>query len=587
MTNGESSTGGGGQSPGGLQLFPPPPKKAKRPGRKPSTRRNAIEPQLPPQSAVERPQSFSYPTNGRRSSLGLQSIPQAYSSSSPIVQPSQAHIAAEIPRSHTSFSEAPTLVRSNSNQSHSSIRKTGLHESPPRGEEPVMRSIFPRYNPELALEYQNYFPSQPSPSHIPKTNINRRPYSPSIHADQRSPGLGGGLQSPLSIGSAAGCFPQHLQDESILEPSTVEELKELWKVANGWRVSASEGRAFCLKMTSLPEEPVHTLSSASSTPFYTLKVIPTSTSAQVSLTRQDPNRQTSTSPRIRSKEKDKDTDVLSTTLEETTRRLPPNDGLVALLYPRAASNMALDMATKPHRADAPSIIAAAEREAGRLVWDEDSQKYYLVHPALQTPFVVIISSSPAWSRVEYTLEHPELPRNLVKLTRDGAGSGYLEVDTSAAARIDAFYIVDVAICAIMLVSTEEEKKNRIEHFSAPPPPVAPLSPPGTPRSSGSRSILGRKKTAAKREMKMETFELDLEDQSENSLKGFKAPKKTKEGETPGCCGLLWMLIKFFWWVVSLFFKVPWKIASWVCGQRKKNKQSVKESKSTLPLPVTS
>ncbi|EPE30749.1 hypothetical protein GLAREA_03716 [Glarea lozoyensis ATCC 20868] len=588
MATGESSTGGGGQSPGGLQLFPPPPKKAKKPGRKPSTRRNAIEPQAPPQSAIERPQSVSYPSSGRGSSLALRSTPQEASTSSPIVQPSQAHIAADIPRSHTSFSEAPTLVRSNSTQSHSSMRKTGLHESPPRGEEPVMRSIFPRYNPELALEYQNYFPSQPSPSHIPKTVINRRPYSPSIYADQRSPGIGGGLQSPLSIGSAAGCFPQHLQDESILEPSTSEELKELWKVANGWRVSASEGRAFCLKMISLPEEPVHILSSATSTPFYTLKVIPTSTSAQVSMTRQDPNRPaTTSSPRLRSKEKDKDTDVLNTTLEEAVRRLPPNDGLVALLYPRAASNMALDMAAKPHRADGPSIIAAAEREAGRLVWDQDSQKYYLVHPALQTPFVIAITSSPAWSRVEYTLEHPELPRNLVKLTRDGAGSGYLEVDTSAAARIDAFYIVDVAICAVMLVSTEEEKKNHVEHFSAPPPSVAPLSPPGTPRSPSSRSILGRKKTAAKREMKMETFELDLEDQSQDSLKGFKAPSKSKEEKTPGCCGLLWMLIKFFWWVVSLFFKIPWRVASWMCGQRKKNKKNAKESKSTLPLPVTS
>ena len=328
MTTGESSTGVGKPS-AGLQLFPPPPNKAKRPGRKPSTRRNAIEPQSPPQSAVERPQSVSYPTNGRYSSLGDRSLPQASSSFSPISQPSQAHIAAaaEIPRSHTSFSEAPTLVRSNSTQSHSSIRKAGLHESPPRGEQPVMRSIFPRYNPEVALEYQNYFPSQASPSHIPKTVINRRPYSPSIHADQRSPGIGGGLQSPLSIGSAAGCFPQHLQDESILEPSTVEELKELWKVANGWRVSASEGRTFCLKMTSLPEEPIHTLSSASSTPFYTLKVIPTSTSAQVSMTRQDPNKPSTNTPRIRSK--DKDTDVLTTTLEEPTRRLPPNDGLVA------------------------------------------------------------------------------------------------------------------------------------------------------------------------------------------------------------------------------------------------------------------
>ncbi|CAG8953079.1 hypothetical protein HYFRA_00003274 [Hymenoscyphus fraxineus] len=586
MTSGNMASGSG-SSPGGLQLFPPPPKKAKTPSRIPSTRGNGSEPQRPPQAAVEyRPESrnFSLPNPSRP-------LPHAQASSSsqppntisPIAQPSQAHIAAEIPRSHTSLSEAPTLVRSNSLQSHSSIAKNGV-ASPSRGEEPVMRSIFPRYNPELPLEYQPYFPTQQSPTHIPKTVINRRPYSPSIH-EQRSPMYTGGMQSPLSIGSAAGRFPQHLQDEPVMEPSNLEELKELWKVANGWRVSASEGRTFCLKMTTAAEEPVHTLSASSGTPFFTLKVIPTSTSAQVSMTRQDPNRgsHSTSSPRIgsslRYKEKDKDTDVLSSTLEEPARRLPPNDGLVALLYPRAASNMALDMVSKPHRADSAAIIAAAEREAGRLVWDVDSEKYYLVHPALQTPFVVCISSSPAWSRVEYTLEHPELPRNLVRLVRDGAGTGFLEVDTSSAARIDAFYIVDVAICAIMLVSTEEEKKHHIEHFEAPPS-IAPRSPHSsiTPGSPGRRSMLGRKKKDKKREMpKMEAFELDLEDQSQNSLKGFKAPTKQKEEKTPGCCGLLWMLVKCLAWSVALIFKGIGKTVVWICGRRKKNSNSSSSS----------
>ncbi|KAG9231908.1 hypothetical protein BJ875DRAFT_468266 [Amylocarpus encephaloides] len=584
--SGQGSSGSNGQPSGGgaLQLFPPPPRKAKNPSRKPSTRRNAPE----ARASMEGSQTNLY--DRRNSSLGGRSTPsqgQQLSSSSyaPPVQPSQAYIAAEIPRSQTSFSEAPTLVRSNSNRSHSSIQKTGLHTTPPRGGEPVMRSIFPRYNPEVALEYQNYFPTQQSPTHIPKTIINRRPYSPSIHPD-RDP-VGAGLQSPMSINSAisaAGCFPHHLQDESVLEPSSIEELRELWKVANGWRVSSSEGRSFCLKMTSAPEEPVHTLSSSSETPFYTLKVIPTSTSAQLSMTRQDPHRSPSasstTSPRIgsslRGKEKATSTDVLSTTLEEPPRRLPPNDGLVALLYPRAASNMALDMVSKPHRADGPSIIAAAEREAGRLVWDHDSQRYYLVHPAMQTPFVITISSSPAWSRVEYSLEHPELPRNLVRLVRDGAGSGYLEVDTSAAARIDAFYIVDVAICAIMLVATEEEKKNNIEHFTAPPPSIAPQSP-ASPRSLKTHSILGRPKKV-KTKTRMEAFELDLESQnaSQDSLRGFKAPKQSekKKEKIPGCCGLIWMVLKCMIWSVVLVFKGCGKLMLWVCGRRSKKKRAI-------------
>lgn len=336
----------------GLQLFPPPPKK-RNPSRKPSTRRNAINPQSPPTSAVERTESPSFPdgrvsqeqenagTGGRSTSQGhynpfrrdggngsQQDAGGHPLTSSPISQPSQVHIAAEIPRSHTSFSEAPTLVRSNSNSSHNSIAKIGFNSSPPRGE-PVMRSIFPKYNPDLPLEHQPYFPTQTSPTHIPKTIINRRPYSPSIHSTTRSPT---GLQSPLAVGQSPGQFPRGVQDERIMEPSSNEELKELWKVVNGWRVSASEGRRFCLKMASDAEEPVHTLSS-STQPFYTLRVVPTSTSAQMTMTRQDPTKSSvGSSPRLpgSSKSKDVNTEVMATTLEETARRLPPNDGLVAL-----------------------------------------------------------------------------------------------------------------------------------------------------------------------------------------------------------------------------------------------------------------
>ncbi|RDL42430.1 Uncharacterized protein BP5553_02409 [Venustampulla echinocandica] len=562
MTTGAGSSSGQPANVG-LQLFPPPPKK-RNPSRKPSTRRHAVTPQSPPQSAVERPESPASIADGRQSALGGRQTPQppaGAATTSYITPPSQAHLAAEIPRSHTSLSEAPTLVRSGSISSQNSIAKTGLNSSPPR-EEPVMRSIFPRYNPDVPLEYQPYFPTQASPTHIPKTVINRRPYSPSIQP--RSPP---GLHSPMSVGSSAGHFPQGVQDETILEPSSTDELKELWKVANGWRVSSSEGRTFCLKMNSAAEEPVHTLSSATQ-PFYTLRIIPTSTSAQLTMTRQDPNKSPSSTPLIgstlsRSKDKEKDSEVLSTTLEEAARRLPPNDGLVALLYPRAASSMALDVVTKPHRADAASVIAAAERECARLVWDVDSQKYYLVHPALSNPFVVSIASSPAWSRIEYTLEHPELPRNLVRLVRDGSGSGYLEVDTSAAARIDAFYVVDVAICAIMLVAVEEEKGRNIERFDAPPPnvdtlsPASPLSPLSSPRKAKKEKKRAKENKKEKKSPKMEEFEIDLESQG-----SFKKGGKDDD-KVPGCCGLIWMLIKCFVWSFVLVIKGGVKVLGWV------------------------
>lgn len=566
----------------GLKLFPPPPKERTGPPARPSSRRHVGIAQDAVESAVERSESPAFPSDGRQSAmdgrqsaLGGRQTPQFQSQTgrqtpqngrqtpqfvqaSPITTPPQAYIGSDIPRSHTSFSEAPTLIRSNSNSSNNSNQK-GARE-PQRGEPAVMESIFPRYNPQIALEHQAYFPTQTSPTHIPAAVINRRPYSPSLNEERSMLGL----QSPMAVGIAPGRFPRGVQDETVLEPSSNEELKEFWKVVNGWRVSNSEGRRFCLRMDSDPEEPTHTLSSATQ-PFYTLRLVPTSTSAQMTMLRHDPNKSPkgTGSPKLGSSSKpNPGSEVMSTTLEETARRLPPNDGLVALLYPRAASDMVIELANKStNRADGEQVIAAAERECGRLVWDEDSKKYYLVHPAIPTPFVVSIHSSPAWSRVEYTLEHAELPHNIVRLVRDGSGSGFLEIDTAVAARIDCFYVVDVAICAIMLVALAEEKTRNVERFDAPPS-IAPMSPMSPARSTSWAMLPGKgkdkkpkKEKKGKKEVKIEEFELDLE--SQNSVKD--KTDKQKEEKIPGCLGLIWMMIKCFLWTITMFFKALAKI----------------------------
>jgi hypothetical protein len=287
-------------------------------------------------------------------------------------------------------------------------------------------------------------------------------------------------------------------------------------------------------MTSAVEEPVHTLSSATH-PFYTLRLDPTSTSALVAMTRHDPNKALakSTTPLIGGSSKTKDpagVEVLTTALEDPQRRLPENDGLVALLYPRAAAAMALDMVAKNNNPSEDSARAAAEFECGRLVWDNDTEKYYLVHQSMSTPFCVTIASSPAWSRVEYTLEHPELPHNMVKLTRDGSGGGYLEVDTGVAARIDSFFIVDVAICAVMIVALAEEKNHNVERFEAPPTTAPPAAKTKKP--------------------KIEEMELDLESQQSLSDKEkANLPKPTK-----GVLRVLFWALKFVVWVLTFTVK---------------------------------
>lgn len=318
----------------------------------------------------------------------------------------------------------------------------------------------------------------------------------------------------------------------IPEPSSTEDLKQLWKCANGWRVSASEGRIFALKMESKVDEPIHTLSGTGG-PLYTMRVDPTSTSALISLSRTDPNKSSGKSSPILGigkAQESSELQVLTTALEEESRRHSPNDGLVATLCPRAAADMAIEFVKKS--GDELTLEEAVNFECGRLVWDDDTSKYYLTHPALHTPFVVSISEAKAWCRTEYTLEHPELPRNIVKLVRTGSGGGYLEIDTGVAARLDSFYMVDVAVAAILIVATQEEKGKHVERFEAPPTPELDLKD--------------------KKKVRIEEMEVDVESQTTLG-KGEKKeglPKPTK-----GALKILYFTFKTVVWVLTITVKM--------------------------------
>lgn len=308
---------------------------------------------------------------------------------------------------------------------------------------------------------------------------------------------------------------------------------------------------YCLKLTQEKDAPVYTFSSATQ-PFYNIRLDPTSASAYVTVKRHDPskpfkeNKQDGSSSASSSllsvvgggssssPSSSKITDgkhwqeALSTTMEEEARRHQPNDGLVALLMPTPATKVALE------RANDHSAIMMAQRECARLVWDDDSGNHFLVHPALATPFCVTIERSPAWSRVEYTLEHHESPKHLAKLTRDGTGAGWLELDTGLASKIESFYIVDVAVTALMLVASADEKNQPapMESFEAPPvitaPPQAVLMPSGGVSTMG--TVLGKALGGGKRKPQMEAFEIDLESQNESVDKSKKNKQtKVKEG----------------------------------------------------------
>ncbi|KAI9170846.1 hypothetical protein HJFPF1_00320 [Paramyrothecium foliicola] len=555
------------QPSGGLSLFPspntsrPPPLPRMQPRRSESRERRAPTPQEWRASPSPGPsQPSSPPRNGRQTPQNRARTPVDFSPSSPergsqsplqrvqegFVQPPRP--VADVPgRSGSALAEAPMVVRKDSVRSRSSIAKLPFNDGPESPSQPI-RSIFPTYNPEVPLGQQQYGPTQMSPTHIPRAVISRQEY----HGDAQSP-IRSPVRSPLSAEPAPNTWPRRAAHEPPVIPQTctTDHLKGLWKVTNGWKASSSEGRVYCMRMSQQKDAPIYTLSS-STQPFYNVRIDPTSASAYVTVTRLDPSKpykgpkpdSSSTSSSVRSGiagisigggsgggsgsgSKSSDSkhwhEALTTTMEEESRKHPPNDGLVALLMPTAATKMALE------KQDDPTAVMLAERECARLVWDEDSANHFLVHPALATPFCVTIERSPAWSRVEYTLEHHESPHHLAKLTRDSTGGGWLELDTGLASKIEAFFITDVAVTALLLVAAADEKNMpaTVEAFD-PPPPTFP-APDAIEGGDGRRlsNMLGRrddKKQQKKR--KMEEFEIDVESQDSSLGKASKA----KDGE---------------------------------------------------------
>ncbi|KAF6820808.1 hypothetical protein CSOJ01_00652 [Colletotrichum sojae] len=578
---------------GGYSLFPNPnavPPTVRRPASRTRTsesrersRTRAVSPETihpvnsasPPRNGRQTPQQrMQTPQESRRPPLGEQQQPPPENRElpalpagveSPIQRPPPV---ADVPaRSETALSQARTLARSNSNRSRSSIAKLPLRDesSSSSQEPPTIRSIFPQYNPEVPLNQQQYFPTQTSPTHIPRAVINRTTWYPEPEEEGREPQQRSPVRSPMSGGSTQRWPRKRIEPPIIPSVSTNEQMKSMWKVSNGWKASSSEGRVYCMKLSQEKDAPVYTLSSTSQ-PFYNLRLDPTSASAYVTLSRHDPNKvYKATSPTTSSsassilggivghRDNGKGSDdkhwqeVLTTTLEEESRKHPPNDGLVALLYPQAAAKMALD------RPDDMTAITTAETECARLVWDDDSSSHFLVHPALATPFCVTIERSPAWSRVEYTLEHHESPQHLAKLTRDGTGGGWLEVDTAIASKIDSFFVVDVAVTALMLVAVSDEKNAKVETFEPPP---APREPAGGERRLSKREEKKRAAAAARRG-KMEEFEIDVESQDSSFAKLEQVGKETRDRLPWPLRALLKVLsglFKCFVWVLTLGFK---------------------------------
>lgn len=293
-----------------------------------------------------------------------------------------------------------------------------------------------------------------------------------------------------------------------------------------------------------------------------MRLDPTSASANVTLSRHDPAKPYKAGKGEGSATESKHWQTaLATTLETESRKYPPHDGLVASLMPTPAARMAMT------KADDPAAVEMAERENARLVWDHDSGCHYVVHQALAAPFCVTVEKAPAWSRTEYTLEHHESPRHMAKLTKDGTGGGWLEVNTTVASQIESYYIIDVAVAALLLIAAVDDRNSpscggTVETF-APPPAVAGGSGRASrmSRFSGKEASPKDKKKPKKKKSatRMEEFEMDLESQDDSLGKGVSAQVKELEDGLPFLLRVVVKLIKGVFklviWVLTLAFRI--------------------------------
>ncbi|MCJ1237766.1 hypothetical protein MMC14_005753 [Varicellaria rhodocarpa] len=264
------------------------------------------------------------------------------------------------PRSHTS---SPTLVRSGSTGS------TATHS-------PVMRSMFPRFDPSLPLAQQKYYPNMERMPRVPTwthDTFTRPEYSPSLYSQPGSPSLSAKdrlkQKKPGFNLSKASASP--LSTPQLAQPilSTPEELLDLWSIANGQGNSSTiEEYTFGLHCPS--STTIHLTSSTS--PIYTLTTSPSPT-----ITRTHPLNPSLTIT------------IFTPTLHAPTETSP----LLSSLFPSLAELIAIDQSSNvavlhklPRSASAElqaeAVKRARAREESRVVWDSDSDGYFIIHPTI-------------------------------------------------------------------------------------------------------------------------------------------------------------------------------------------------------------
>ncbi|PVI07320.1 hypothetical protein DM02DRAFT_580582 [Periconia macrospinosa] len=300
------------------------------------------------------------------------------------------------------FSTSPTLVRANSSA-------TQFRSASPQGEIP-MRSIFPVYDPTKSLSHQAYKPTQASPTHIPRTQISRSPYSPEFYIPHGNVTQNGGSTSP--------------PPKPFFTPSNL--LDNLWLAANGQADPAVQ--VYTLRMhRATIANPTITFGTTPSLPFYSLAQSNLSGNCEIPsiMNELGIQRHHPTQPRVLPIAQ---LDLMTPPSMDITRFDPQQQESVTLLtsiFPKLAALQALDAAANSPAAShiavsdpgatspaaqrlAEDVIGgAAQRECCALTWTRDDPSQQANPWAKHLP-----------SEGSYQLNHPTLGVFPIKLEGD-------------------------------------------------------------------------------------------------------------------------------------------------------------------------
>lgn len=419
-----------------IDPIPPPPRARTSPPQDPTAPSFRLQAPTPP--LANRPSSPI--------SLNV-STPSASSPGSRSVLPRSSESS---PHSHTS---SPTLVRMGSTAS------TGTYS-------PVMRSIFPRYDPTLSLGQQRYYPSVEIGSTVAATstwaNNDGGTYSPSLYTQPEAPSVGQETAPPSGLGlQDAGRFSEKLEDMPGF--STPLELVDFWALANG-QASKKAAKEYRLELSCDDLEAgqeIICFDSSISQALYTLSA----SGNDLSISRSHPTNDTTT------------IQVNNTALQ----RPNSSTAVIATIFPKLAELMAIDKSSSvavEHRLDRKDCTAlqteavdrAHHQEASNLLWDSESQKYYLIHPTLleddsPAAFPIEVFSS-AGTPQEVKFLAPSSTSPLLVLSFETL---LLNINANAISSYSSLYLLDTLLSATLVLLLHL-------HRSRSSPYVRPASP---------------------------------------------------------------------------------------------------------------